>query len=217
MPHPDGRRIYTASCGSRTKWPSERRTRLYYGSDVKKIQILRNPHLLKHLKCISLKSKWLLDLEKKNDFPWFFYQKYLIYQSSQGQVHPLLMNDLMTRMRMKDLKQDLMVVNELKIVINSWLNPKYGGSDDLFFMALRHFWVQENIFLKNIWCQLFLKCLFSIVNHYLALSSWRKSSVEWVFDFRPLSVWPLFDPSAFSFAVTLTEDRLILAIETKND
>ena len=50
---------------------------------------------------------------------WLFYQKYLIYQSSQGQVHPLLMNDLMTRMRMMDLKQDLMVVNELKIVINS--------------------------------------------------------------------------------------------------
>ena len=49
-----------------------------------------------------------------------FYQKYLIYQSSQGQVHPLLMNEyLMTRLRMKDLKQDLMGVNELKIVINS--------------------------------------------------------------------------------------------------
>ena len=146
---------------------------------------------------------------------WLFYQKYLIYQSSQGQVHPLLMNDLMTRMRMMDLKQDLMVVNELKIVINSWLNPKYGFRW-FIFMALGHFWVPKYIF-ENKWCQLLLKCLFSIVNHYLALSSWRKSSVEWVFDFRPLSVWPLFDPSAFSFAVTLTEDRLILAIETKND
>ena len=81
---------------------------------------------------------------------------------------------------------------------------------DIFESKSLYFW-------KIIWCQVFLKCLFSIVNHYLALSSWRKSSVEWVFDFRPLSVWPLFDPSAFSFAVTLTEDRLILAIETKND
>ena len=73
-----------------------------------------------------------------------------------------------------------------------------------------------NIFSKkNKCCQLSLNCLFSkkysVVNHYLALSSWRKSSVEWVFDFRPRSV---FDPSAFSFAVTLTEDRLFLLIET---
>ena len=51
-----------------------------------------------------------------------FYQKYLVYQSSQGQVHPLLMNELTTRMRMKDLKQDLMGVNELNIVINSWFS-----------------------------------------------------------------------------------------------
>ena len=45
------------------------------------------------------------------------------------------MNDLMTRMRMKDLKQDLMVVNELKIVINSWLNPKYGFKWLIFYGA----------------------------------------------------------------------------------